>query len=51
MPTYDPTGHPLLSAGARALDTDPAGSNDALGAYADVAELELGLAGTAYARS
>ena len=48
MPQYDPTGHPLLSAEAKALDTDPAGSNDALGAYADAAELELGLAGTAH---
>ena len=48
MPIYDPSGHPRLSAAAQALDTAPAGTPDALDAEADAAEVELGLAGTAY---
>lgn len=42
MPRYDPTGHPLLSPEARALE--PA----VLGAYADRAEDVLGIAGTTF---
>lgn len=43
MPTYDPTGHPELSAEAKAL------SSEALTAKADRAEAVLDIAGTAYA--
>lgn len=42
MPTYDPIGHPGLSAAAQRLD------QDALESHADTAEALLGLAGTAY---
>lgn len=42
MATYDPAGHPLLSLAAQAL------SSAELTALADLAEIELGLAGTSF---